>query len=86
MKYAGKEVISDREAARFAWNLCKKSGKFSSFDDALGFVCRIRTVVSNAEFGRMERSHCQHLAWELRRDEPRPIPPTPKEVGVGVCL
>ncbi len=75
MKYAGKEVISDSEAKRFARNLCKKREKFPSFDDALSFVSTIRKVVSDSEFGRMNREHCQRLAWEVRdEDKRRPVP------------
>lgn len=69
MHYAYKEVLSDGEAKRFARNLCKKRAKFASFDDALGFVFRIRTVVSDSEFARMDREQCRRLAWQLERDE-----------------
>ena len=91
MKYANKEVISDREAERFARNLCKNREKFSSFDDALTFVFKIRTVVSDAEFGRMHREHRRQLAWEVQRDEKatKRQAPTVKEVEavveVNVC-
>ena len=68
MKYRNKEVISDCEAKRFARNLCKKRGTFPSFADALAFVFRIRKVVSDTEFVRMNREHCNRLAWELQRD------------------
>ena len=69
MKYASKEVISDSEAKRFARNLCKKREKFPSFDDALAFVFRIRTVVSDSEFERMNREHCRQLAGQMERDD-----------------
>lgn len=65
MKYANREVISDSEAKRFAHNLCKKE-RFPSFDEALDFVFRIRKVVSDTEFGRMQREHCRQLAWQMR--------------------
>lgn len=82
MKYGYKEVISDREAERFAWNLCKKKrGMFPTYDEALAFVFRIRTVVSNSEYRRMERAHCRRLAWQLNRDEhQRRAPPTAQHV------
>lgn len=85
MKYAGNEVISDSEAAQFARNLCKKRWQFATFDDALLFVHKIRTVVSNAEYARMNRANCARLAWEYQRDErtKRPTPPTPKEVAAA---
>jgi len=86
MKYVDKEVISDREAERFARNLCKKREKFPTYDDALAFVFRIRKVVSNAEFGRMSREHCRRLAWQFDRDDKRPtrIAPTVHEVQMEV--
>lgn len=85
MKYGYKEVISDSEAKRFARNLCKNRGKFPSFEDALEFVFKIRKVVSDAEFGRMNREHCRRLAWQMRREEPpRPVVPTVREVERAV--
>ena len=86
MKYGYKDVISDSEAKRFARNLCKKRAKFPSFEEALDFVFRIRKVVSDTEFARMNREHCRRLAWELERDEKRtrPEPPTVKEVAEAV--
>jgi len=86
MKYRNREVISDSEAKRFARNLCKKRGKFPSFDDALDFVFRIRKVVSDTEFTRMNHEHLRRLSWELQRDEKttRPEPPTVKEVAAAV--
>jgi len=85
MKYAYQEVISDSEAKRFARNLCKKREKFPSFDDALEFVFKIRKVVSDAEFVRMNREHCRRLAWQMQRDEqPKTEPPTPREVEAEV--
>lgn len=85
MKYAYKEVISDSEAKRFARNLCKDRAKFQSFDEALDFVFRIRKVVSDSEYGRMNREHCRRLAWQMQRDErPRPEPPMVKEVEAEV--
>lgn len=85
MKYAGKEVISDSEAKRFARNLCKKREKFPCFDDALSFVFTIRKVVSDSEFGRMNREHCHRLAWQMRdEDAKRPLPPTVREAEGAV--
>jgi hypothetical protein len=86
MKYRNKEVISDSEAKRFARNLCKKRGAFPSFDDALEFVFRIRKVVSDSEFTRMNREHLRRLSWEMQRDEKatRPEPPTVTEVAAAV--
>jgi hypothetical protein len=85
MKYAGKEVISDSEAKRFARNLCKKREKFPTFDDALSFVFKIRKVVSDAEYARMNREHCQRLAWQMRDEATkRAQPPTVKEVEAAV--
>ena len=86
MKYASKEVISDSEAKRFARNLCKKREKFPSFDDALAFVFAIRTVVSDSEFGRMNREHCRRLAWQLERDDhaTRQEAPSVREVEAEV--
>jgi hypothetical protein len=85
MKYGYKEVISDSEAKRFARNLCKKREKFPSLESALEFVFKIRTVVSDTEFVRMNREHCNRLAWELQRDErPRPEAPTVTEVEDAV--
>ena len=85
MKYVNKEVISDREAERFARNLCKNRAKFSSFDEALVFVWKIRTVVSDAEFGRMHREHLARLAREVQCDEKtkRDVP-TVREVEAEV--
>ena len=86
MKYRNKEVISDSEAKRFARNLCKKRGKFPSFEEALEFVFKIRKVVSDTEFVRMNREHCRRLAWELQRDDKatRPAAPTVREVEARV--
>ena len=82
MKYGNKEVISDSEAKRFARNLCKRREKFPTFDDALAFVFKIRKVVSDTEYCRMNREHCNHLAWQMRRDEPPRKPaPSVKEVA-----
>ncbi len=89
MKYAYKEVISDSEAKRFASNLRRrKPGQFPTFDEALDFVFKIRKVVSDSEYQRMNRDHCRRLSWQMQRDEPKPAePPTVKEVaaatGVG---
>jgi hypothetical protein len=86
MKYGYKEVISDSEAKRFAHNLCKKREKFPSFGDALDFVFKIRKVVSDTEFVRMNREHCRHLAWQMQRDEQeaRREAPTVREVEAAV--
>ena len=86
MKYGYKEVISDSEAKRFAHNLCKNRGKFPSFGEALDFVFKIRTVVSDNEFTRMNREHCRALAWQMDRDEKRTRPgaPTVREVAARV--
>jgi hypothetical protein len=86
MKYAYREVISDSEAKRFARNLCKKREKFPTFDSALEFVFLIRKVVSDSEFGRMNREHLRRLAWEVQREEQRPHSeaPTVKEVEAAV--
>jgi len=79
-------VISDSEAKRFAWNLCKKSAKFPTFDEALDFVFRIRSVVSDTEFARMHREHVRQLAREVARDEntTRLPVPTVREVEAAV--
>ena len=84
MKYAYKEVISDSEAKRFARNLCKKREQFPSFESALEFVFKIRTVVSDSEFVRMNREHCRHLAWQMDRDEKAAEAPTVNEVEAEV--
>lgn len=86
MKYRYKEVISDREAERFAWNLYKKKrGLFPTYDEALAFVFKIRTVVSNTEYRRMERAECRRLAWQLNRDEhERRAPPTVQRVAAAM--
>ena len=86
MKYAYKEVISDSEAKRFARNLCKKREQFPSYESALEFVFKVRTVVSDTEFVRMNREHCRHLAWQMDRDEKttQADAPTVKEVEAEV--
>jgi hypothetical protein len=63
-----------------------KKGTFPSLDDALAFVFRIRKVVSDTEFTRMNREHLRRLSWELQRDEKatRPEAPTVKEVAAAV--
>ncbi len=83
MKYAYKEVISDSEAVRFARNLQRKQpGRFAMMDDALEFVMRIRTVVSNTEYRRMHHAHLRVLARQYQRDlPPPPRAPTPRAVA-----
>lgn len=79
MKHAYKEVISNSEAQRFARNLCKKRAAiFPSLDEALAFVVKIRTVISDdAEFERVHREQCERLAWVRRRKEQVTTTPAP---------
>ncbi len=86
MKYGYKEVISDTEGKRFARNLCKKKReRFATFDDAMEFVFKMRKVVSDSEYRRMDREHCRRLAWQLQRDDQRPKAdaPTVNEVATA---
>ena len=54
----------------FSWpgDLIVAEQKFPTFESALEFVFKIRTVVSDTEFTRMNREHCRRLAWQMDRD------------------
>lgn len=87
MKYTYKEVINDTEAKRFAKNLCNKNReRFPTLADAVQYVFKVRTVVSDEEFARMQEEHQRRLAREIQRDDQqvRPAASTGSDVNKEV--